>query len=503
MSRVISNAFWNSVGLGSSAFVAIAVPPFLTRSLSPGDFGIWALALQLGSYVGLFGLGVQVVVARHVARTTESSNFRTRDAIVATAFWLLVIAAILGAIAVGLTGIYARAFFSDLYGTQLATFRLVLIGVGLPLALTLPTTVFSGVFVGLQRSAIPGLTQSLTRIALACAVVVVATSSGGLARMALAYAIATLAGAVALGVMWRLRTLAPTISLALVDRSGIREFWRECAPLALWNLVTVLATSFSLVIVGRVDSSMVPYFAVVVTLTLLISGVLQAANMALLPLSAAMDASGQTLQLTRLVQSATRINFFIGLTIATPLVLSGQFVLSLWVGDSYATNGHSVLGIMVISMLFRLCLLPYSTVAVASGQQHRMLFTPIIEATAAAGAGYYLGMKSGASGVATGYFLGSLAGVSALLLQHPLRHVLGGSPALHLLRDAVPRIAISFSALALGYLAIPHPVRNSGFGLIFAILLVAVFGWTLGLTGSDREALIHHVRQLFRMGPAP
>ena len=56
--------------------------------------------MQLASYVGLFGLGVRVVVARHVAIASESGELAKRDGVVATALWLLIVAALVAATAV-------------------------------------------------------------------------------------------------------------------------------------------------------------------------------------------------------------------------------------------------------------------------------------------------------------------------------------------------------------------------------------------------------------------
>jgi O-antigen/teichoic acid export membrane protein len=496
MNRLASNAFWNIVNLGSGALVAVAVPPFLTRLLPPQTFGAWALALQLASYVGFFGFGVQTVVARHVSIANQRGSLSARNTIVATAFWLLTIAA-LSATAVLLVVASAMEWlFPELPPAMRSLVASVLVGAGISLALALPTTAFLGVFAGVQRVVVPALAQVTTRMLLAIAVVAVAGRSADVRGMAAVYFCVTLAGAVAIAVLWRFLSHAPTVAPSHVARSTLVSLVRECAPLTLWNLAMLLVTSFSLFIVSRIDPEMIPYFAVAATLTALLSGVLQAGNAALLPIAAAVDASGDTRRLSELTVSATRVNGAIGLLLAAPLIYSGQLLLSLWVGIEYAVRASLILAVLGLATLVRLSAFPYATAAIAAGQQHRMLWTPMIEACATISAGVLLGRNFGALGVALGALAGSGVGVAAMLIQHPLRRSMAGVRAWSYLRASILRMVPVVALLLLAVIALPAGLRNTPAGLTSAVLCVGVLCWFLVLTARDRAGLMRYaVRQ--------
>jgi O-antigen/teichoic acid export membrane protein len=498
MQRLASNAFWNVVNLGSGALIAVAIPPFLTRLLTPEMFGAWALTLQLGSYVGLFGLGVQTVVARYVSVASVNRDQRLRDSMVASAFWLLSVAGAVAIVALLVAACSLSKLFPELSPATRDAISGAVVGVGSSLAIALPTSVFAGVFAGLQRVMVPAMAQVVTRASLAAAVILAAVYSANLTLMSLAYFVTTLAGAVALAVLWKRSTDAPTVAISYISRPALTAFWRECGPLTLWNSAMLLVTSFSLLVVGRVDQTMLPYFAVAATLVTLLSGVLQAANAALLPVAAAMSAAGDSQRLVELTVSATRVNCVLGLLLATPLIFSGKLLLSLWVGAGYAQHAEVLLALLALATVVRLSAFPYATTAIATGSQHRMLLTPLIEAFATATMSILLGQKLGALGVALGTLLGSGVGVVAMLIQHPLRAPLGGLGAFAYMTTSILRTAPFVLLLVAGYMFVPEKFRNTWPGSVTAVIVIAMLCWFMVFTVADRGFLARHIARLGR-----
>jgi O-antigen/teichoic acid export membrane protein len=220
--------------------------------------------------------------------------------------------------------------------------------------------------------------------------------------------------------------------------------------------------------------------------------VLQAGNAALLPIAAAIDASGNARQLSDLTVAATRVNGAIGLVLAAPLVFAGQFLLSFWVGTEYALRASVILAVLALATLVRLSAFPYATAAIAAGQQHRMLWTPMIEAVATVGAGILLGRSFGALGVALGALAGSCVGVAAMLIQHPLRNSMAGVQAGAYLRASIFRMLPLVALLLVGAFALPAGFRNSPAGLASVVLGAGVLCWFLVLTARDRGELMRY-----------
>lgn len=97
---VAKNSFANLVRGGAGALVALFLPPFLTRSMSPAAYGAWALVLQLSAYVGYLDFGIQTAVGRFVARANELRDAQLRDQIVNTSFAILGVAGVLAIAAI-------------------------------------------------------------------------------------------------------------------------------------------------------------------------------------------------------------------------------------------------------------------------------------------------------------------------------------------------------------------------------------------------------------------
>ena len=81
---LLKNAVVNVVRGGAAAIVAIVLPPFLTRLMSPDSFGVWSLVLQLSAYIGYLDFGIQTAVGRFVAHANEKGDAGHRDRIVST-----------------------------------------------------------------------------------------------------------------------------------------------------------------------------------------------------------------------------------------------------------------------------------------------------------------------------------------------------------------------------------------------------------------------------------
>jgi O-antigen/teichoic acid export membrane protein len=488
--RIAGNAFWNLVSIGSGALLAIAVPPFLTRSLPAETFGAWALVLQVAAYVNLLSFGMQTVVARHVAITVGAPERAHRDAIVSTAFWALTGAAALACALLGLAVFGLDAIFPQLSPALRPGAAAAILLVGTALALSLPASAFAGVFVGLQRNEVPAITLAATRVVLAVGVVLAAHLTGRLAAMGAAYAAATLVGIFAQYLLWRRLVDSPTVAPACVTRPAARLLADECLGLTVWSLSMLLVSGLDLVIVARLDYSMVPYFAVAATLTAFLAGVMQATSSAILPVAARMNSQGEAGSLRALVATATRLNGSLGLLAAVPLVLGGAWVLSVWVGPEYAERSATVLAVLAIAGCIRTSALPYVAAAVAAGLQRRIIVTPLMEGIVNVVASIGLGLRFGALGVALGTLLGAVVGLVALLVQHPLRAAIGAAPVRKYLTEALlPLHGVLLLVLG-AFLLLPETMRRSPWTVVLGMAGVVAACAAGVLTADDRRVVV-------------
>src|SRR5882757_7755369 len=93
---LLKNATANVARGSAAAMVAVILPPFLVRLMSPDSYSAWSLILQLSAYVGYLDFGIQTAVGRFVAHANEKGDPERRDVIVSTSFAALTAAGFLG-----------------------------------------------------------------------------------------------------------------------------------------------------------------------------------------------------------------------------------------------------------------------------------------------------------------------------------------------------------------------------------------------------------------------
>lgn len=416
--KILSNAIWNVVNGSSSALIAVLVPPVLTRTFSPSEYSAWAIALQIGAYVGLFGFGVQIAVGRYVALCEAGGDLVKRDRIVSSAFWFLVFAATIAGICVFMTAIGLDFIVPDLPDDMAHEARATVLLVGFSLAISLPASAFGAVFIGLQRAEVPATIQGGGRVVLAVGLIA-ASASGKVLYVALVYAFVTIAIAAALWVGWRYKTKAPTISLRSASLAGLRELLSFCLSLMIWNISMLLFSGLDVIIVGRYDFAAVAFFSVGLTLSSFVAGVIGSFAQAMIP--AAAKLSDDPAALERLLVSGFRFIGAVSLIVSAPLIFSGEVILSYWVGSEYAQNASLILALLAVSMVIRNLMLPYVMLAIGVGRHQKMTITPIAEGIASLIATLALVISFGADGVAAAKCIGGLLGVVMLIWQHALR----------------------------------------------------------------------------------
>src|SRR5262249_22396191 len=148
-------------------------------------------------------------------------------------------------------------------------------------------------------------------------------------------------------------------------------------------------------------------YAVAAALTNFLVQVQGAIFAALLPASAVLAARGDTQRLGQLLISSTRYGMLILVSIALPLIVGGRFALRLWAGYDYAEQGTAILQMLLVANVIRLCALPYSTLLLGTGQQNKVILSPLAEGTTNLVASVIGAYLFGAIGVAIGTLIGS------------------------------------------------------------------------------------------------
>ena len=496
---VIKNASANLVRLAGSGVVALLLPPFLVRMLPRDVYGAWALLLQLTLYVGYLDFGIQTAVARFVAHANELDHCEERDGIVSTAFVMLTIAMGFGCLLVVLLVWQLPVIFRQMPAELYRPAQVALLFMGCSFALSLPVSVIHAVFTGLQRNEIPAVVAVVNKLAMALLVVAVVLRHRGLAAMGIGVAIANVLSYAGAFVAWRVWARRVRIRISLASSGFARQISGYSAALVVWMLAMLMISGLDLSIVGLFDYKATAYYAIAATLTNFLAQAQGAIFAALLPASAVLGARGDGSRLGALLISSTRYGMLILLAMALPLIIAGHFVIRLWAGPDYAQHSTLILQVLILANVIRLCALPYSTLLLGTGQQSKVVISPIAEAVTNLTVSVVGAYLMGAIGVAIGTLIGSFVSLGLHLLYNMPRTSLIPIDRPRFVKEGLLRplaCAAPFGfVLALRFVA---DLRDQSQILLISIaaLGAVLLFWNYGLIGSERKKLAHALRLL-------
>lgn len=405
---LIRNSASNILRGASGAILAVALPPFLTRALSPEEFGAWSLILQIGAYVGLLDFGIQISVGRYVARATELRDSAQRSSVINSALAILALSGVVAVVGLLLAADVVPALFPRMPVALIREVRLGLLLVGGSLAIGLPASVFNGVFVGLQRSEIPAAIIGGSRLVCAALLVIAAGHGASLVHMSMIMAGTNLAS-YAIG-YYCFRRVLPTAQLAAewISTDSLRELVTCSFSLSIWLFGMLLVNGLDLTIVGYFQFGSVAYYAIAASAVTFLAGVQNAVFSAMLPAAAVLHARNAYAELGKALITSTRLSSLLLIGTAIPICFAAKPLLRLWVGDSYAAHAFVLLDVLVVANVVRLVTTPFAVVLMGTGQQRLATFTVLAEGVSNLAASVVLGRAWGAVGVAVGTLLGSV-----------------------------------------------------------------------------------------------
>jgi O-antigen/teichoic acid export membrane protein len=490
---VVKNASANLVRLAGSGVIALLVPPLLVRVLSVQEYSAWALLLQITAYIGFLDFGIQIAVARFVAHADELNDLSQRDGIASTALMLLTCAAAIGVVVLAVLTWQLPHVFKAMPAQLVWQGRICLLLMGTSFAVGLPFYVIHAVFIGLQRNEIPvGLTLA-NRLAVAIFTVTAALHHWGLPAMGAGLAVANLASYGLSYAAWRAWAPHVRLNMSLASTTYAREIAGYTLALGAWFAGMLMVSGLDLFIVGIFDYPATAYYAVALTLTNFISQAQSTAFAALMPASAVLTARGDAEKLTAWLVSSTRYGMLMLLAIALPLLVGGKTLLRVWVGNDYAAHATLFLQVLVLANVIRLSALPYATLLLGTGEQRKVILSPLAEGVTNLVGSIVGAAFLGAIGVALGTLLGSFVSLALHVFYNMPRTFAANVDRSVFLRNGLFRpllCACPFALLMLLRAAAPGAsLAMMSFCSAIAIAGTALLLWRYGLLGSERRRL--------------
>ena len=410
--RVYSrNVLISAARIGVFACAGVLLPAFLTHRMPTSVFGAWTLILQIAGYVGYLEFGIQIAVSKYVAEFIASGDtdscHRHASAGVAitggTAALGIVLSVVFSLLIPRLFPEIPRALAKDVsHGVLL---------VGSSAALLLGTSAFPGIFLGLQRYAVPTSIAILSKLLYAVLLITMVAHGSSLIAMGAGVALLNTATALAQVLAWRWMAREIRVGIPWLQMAIVKRVLGYCAVLGLWTAGLLIISGLDTTLVGRLDFPETAFYAIAATPLTFLTMTLQAGLNPLMPAASALSVTHSAQQMGQTLLRSTRYAFLILQATGLPLFLFGYTILSVWVGPSYARHGLALLRVLVLAHIVRNLCAPYATMVIAVGMQRYATWAGLWEAVVNLSLSIVLGIHLGAIGVALGTLVGAVVGV--------------------------------------------------------------------------------------------
>jgi O-antigen/teichoic acid export membrane protein len=476
------------------ALAALVLPAYLTHRLPVATYAAWVLILQLAAYVSYLDLGIQTGVSKFVAEYEARGDDAGAGRHASAGLGLMAFTGGLGLVLTLILAWQVPRLFWTMPPSLYHDVRLSVLLLGSSLSLGLICSVYSAVFLGLQRYWIPMAVAIVNRTLFAAVVVMVVAFHGSLAEMGIAAAAVNISTGFAQVAAWWKKARHIRLSLHSVEYRVLKKVARYCSVQSISIVAMLCITGLDVTIVGHYDYVQTGYYSIATLPTSFALAIIGSMMGPLMPASSALSTQRSAFEMGDLLTRVTRYTTAMLLITGLPLIVCGLPLLGIWVGSSYALGTIRYLRILVFANIVRNLCAPYATMICATDRQAPATASAISEAAVNLGSSIYLARHFGAVGVALGTVLGAVVGVLLhfAISMHFTQQTLAVSRSRLFVNGMLRPALIAVPSLVLSRFWIVPAHTNVGPRFIAAWGVgTLILAWFCGLSAKERSYLVN------------
>lgn len=446
----LRNISSNYLKVAADGIIVVLLTPYVVGELGAAQYAVWIIVQTIGYYLGFFDLGIgDAQVQRHSVLQMRGAT----DALGRLHGTVLVILIGAGSLAVAVASLLAVLPLAEVFDIPLEwrnDYRLVLPLVGLAILTTFVEAALGGLYESYQRFDLMNTIDVSLAVLEAIATVGVLYFGYGLVGLAMVVVIGSaVAAAVKAVVAWR------TFPAYALPRPVFdAESWRAIRSFSLWNCLNDLVTEGTanldkLLIPILLTSALVTPYSFVAMIAALVFLAAEPITETFFPIASRRHGGNDRVALGVLLSRGSRLVQLTTLPTLIVLLVFGQSILDLWIGDEVDAVEPEVLWFTVISAYFSTYLWTSLSVLAGSGEVRRVFWVSVLEV----GGGLILLLTLVPSYGLTGFALAGLVAnvVTGLVFFVPSASRRAGVPFVPLvLRTLVVPVAAAAPGLALG-----------------------------------------------------
>jgi O-antigen/teichoic acid export membrane protein len=338
-------------GRFTSVGVWFLLTPFVLSHLGARGYALWTLMGAVASYGCLLDFGVGGAVVKYVAEHLARGERESARVIIGSAS-LLSLALASATLLVSVATAPLLPMLLDMSPDEQRVTQAAVVLTGVDVAITIAFSPTVSVLRGLQRYALYNGVQILGALLQALITVAVLGSGGGLRALIASNVLVTVTMRMTSTVL--LRHVAPDLiaGIGSARRATVRRLASYCYSAFTIDVAGRLhnKTDEFVIAVFQPLSAVTPY-ALARRLGEVTSLVATQCAKAVMPLASELEATDRTQKLRKLYIVASRVALAIATPVALVVTVSGDTILALWVGPSYAGYGSLVAVLAAASLI--------------------------------------------------------------------------------------------------------------------------------------------------------
>ena len=358
----------NVTTLVAGVAVSFFLLPFLIHALGDRWYGLWALVGSITSYYALLDLGLTSAVTRFLTQAIAREDETDANAVVVTGLVMFGGIGVIALLASSAVALSAGWFLAD--PAEIALFRGVILILGADVALAFPFAVFNGLLVARYRFDIASCIQLIALSGRALLIVYFVSHGHSILALAVITFAVNLASRLALAAAaWR---MFPKLRLSRADFRAARA--RELFGYGKFTFIAASADRLrfhvdTVVVASFLGVGLVTHYAIAARITQFFMDLMIRAFGVLGPVFVRVDALGEPAQMRATVLLATRVSTLASVTLAGGIVILGDRLIGLWIGENYQ-DAYWPLVILAVALTFDLMQSPSVAFLYASAR-HR------------------------------------------------------------------------------------------------------------------------------------
>jgi O-antigen/teichoic acid export membrane protein len=386
MDRTLLNMSSAMIAWGWPVLLSFLITPLLLRGLGLDAFGVRSILIMMVGYFSMLNFGISGAVTKYLSEYISKGDSNVVEELLSTSLWLHVLIGIIGGLAIFFT---AKSFVvnvfeipGEIHEASISALKLA----SVTFFFTMINSWAGAVVTGLHRFDIYNYIMMLFGTLTLLGSLVLVLQGYGLVGVSIANLVAACTVLVVYFVVLRRSKTRLTIEVFIKKRIFFKLV-KFGGHMATFGVFAIFFSQIDRILVGiYLGTAMLAYYVIPHQLAVVIHQLTAKVLQFLFPLISVIDVNDKS-AIRKICLKGVSVSFILSLSLALPIIVFGDSILLLWIGEDVQQASGSILKILTLSYVLMSLTAVFSSVFGGMGHVHIVSLSSI--ATGVVGALLY------------------------------------------------------------------------------------------------------------------